>query len=345
MTEYTMNTLSEEGIYLKEDDEKLTFNDIKTSNNQNTIKTSNIKDKNINLIENKNNQIENDNSLSINEKEEKLPPKIIDKIICGSRRRKYPNGIKNMGGYFLTIFLFLFFTIVLTISVNSSKKLLDLSNKTIIIFNTMLVIIWITTIISLIILTDAATSDPGRQRGTPISKNKYLNSKIKSVVNGKKFVLKYCDTCKLIRDVRSFHCKYCGLCVERHDHHCGYLSNCVGIGNYHKFYIFVLTSFIHVLIILCFSAYFMTEYNKQMEKGKVLIMVSMAIVTIYGGIFTIYLFGLFGEHTMQALKNKLTREAIKKKEHPEFDRGYKNNWREAIKNKFPIYDIHNYFQE
>ena len=45
MTEYTMNTLSEEGIYLKEDDEKLTFNDIKTSNNQNTIKTSNIKDK------------------------------------------------------------------------------------------------------------------------------------------------------------------------------------------------------------------------------------------------------------------------------------------------------------
>ena len=339
-----MNTLTDEGKYLKENDAKLSYNDIKNNSNVNTIKIQNGNNNYSNLIENKTSDNNNDSFLSINEKEEILPPKIIDKIICGSRRRKFPRGIRHMGGYFFTVFLFLFFSTVLTLCIKYTKQSsLILSDSTIIYFTVMQIIVWITTIIALISHLDAATSDPGRQRGSTISKKKYLNSKIKSVINGKKLVLKYCDTCKLIRDVRSFHCKECGLCVERHDHHCGYLSNCVGIGNYHKFYFFVLISFIHVFNILCFCCYFLNVYNEQKSKASVWILLGMVVVTIYGGVFSIYLLTLFADHTKNVIKNQLIRELIKKKGHPEFDRGYKKNCREALRNKFPIYDIHSYF--
>ena len=343
MTEYFINTLSDEEQYLKEDEEKFNHNYIKNNINQNTIKISNINNKKINLFGNNMTNNHNYTNLSVNEKNEIIPPKIIDKIICGSRRRKYPKGIKNMIGYFITFFLFIFFTIIFTLSINYTKKFLTHQTKTISICNKMLILIWFTTIISLITLTDAATSDPGRQRGIPISKNKFFNSKIINVVKGKKFILKYCESCKLIRDVRSFHCKKCGLCVERHDHHCGYLSNCVGAGNYHKFYIFVLVSLIHVFNIFWFMFYIFNKFSEQKIKGNVWNVLCMIYVAVSGGIFSLFLFTLSAEHTTNILKNKLTREVIKRKKHPEFNRGYKNNCREALWNKFPMYDKHNYF--
>lgn len=88
---------------------------------------------------------------------------------------------------------------------------------------------WIFSILSMLTLIDVASASPGRQRGTPIIKTKFDKAKIKKMVGGKGYFLKYCVTCNLIRDVRTFHCASCGLCVEKHDHHCGYVSNCIGI--------------------------------------------------------------------------------------------------------------------
>ena len=35
-------------------------------------------------------------------------------------------------------------------------------------------------------------------------------------INKESFLLKYCSTCKIVRDIRVFHCKICNLCVMRH---------------------------------------------------------------------------------------------------------------------------------
>lgn len=34
--------------------------------------------------------------------------------------------------------------------------------------------------------------------------------------NGKDFLLKYCSTCKIVRELRVFHCSNCNACISRH---------------------------------------------------------------------------------------------------------------------------------
>lgn len=59
-------------------------------------------------------------------------------------------------------------------------------------------------------------SDPGF-----VSKGVLKESEFSDLIpivsyNDKNFLLRYCHSCSLIRDVRMFHCKKCGLCVMRH---------------------------------------------------------------------------------------------------------------------------------
>ena len=143
--------------------------------------------------------------------------KIEDKVICYSRRRKLLKGIFNLKGAMLTLFLFVFFTILMTICLVSSKDIPIMTESVKTSYNYILFFIWVITILSIISLLDAASSDPGRQRGTPVPKNTYDSGKIKKIVGGNKYFLKYCSTCHLIRDVRTFHCDKCGLCIEKHD--------------------------------------------------------------------------------------------------------------------------------
>lgn len=37
-----------------------------------------------------------------------------------------------------------------------------------------------------------------------------------ATISDRNFMLKYCKTCKIVKDVRVFHCKYCNLCIMRH---------------------------------------------------------------------------------------------------------------------------------
>ena len=52
-------------------------------------------------------------------------------------------------------------------------------------------------------------------------------------------LLKYCQTCKIIRPERAFHCHYCGNCVHRFEHHCKWLGICIGGRNYQGFFVFL----------------------------------------------------------------------------------------------------------
>ena len=197
-------------------------------------------------------------------------------------------------------------------------------------YNYFLFFVWVTTILSILSLIDAASADPGRQRGTPIPKNKYDLGNIKKIVGGTKFCLKYCTTCHLIRDVRTFHCDRCGLCVEKHDHHCGYLSNCVGVYNYPKFFLFLIVACIHVTTILisCLHIIF-NNVGGDME-GYSWITIFIGITFMFAGFFEIFTVWMIVQHIVTIVQNRTTREFIKNKEYGIYNKGCKENCKEAL---------------
>ena len=256
--------------------------------------------------------------------------KVEDKIICCSKRRKMPKKKSTLFGVILTFCLFLFFSILMTICIILSKYLLIMTDSIKTQYNYFLFFVWVTTISSILSLIDAASADPGRQRGTPIPKDKYDMGSIKKIVGGNKYFLKYCTTCHLIRDVRTFHCDRCGLCIEKHDHHCGYLSNCVGVYNYKKFFTFVIIAFVHVsfMVFICF--HFLYNFSETPDINYPWLFMFIVIIMIFGGFFTFFLFWMIVQHLMTIVQNRTTREFIKKKEYKVYNRGIINNFNEAL---------------
>lgn len=256
--------------------------------------------------------------------------KVEDKIICCSKRRKIPKNISKLSGYIMTFSLFLVFTILLTICLCFSKRIPKMKDSLKIYYNYLIILLWLSTITSILSLTDAATADPGRQRGTPIPRNKYDLGNIKKIVGGHKYFLKYCSTCNLIRDVRTFHCDKCGICIEKHDHHCGYLSNCVGIYNYRKFFTFIIVAFAHVSIAIIICIHFVSNFSGKVDNNYEWIIFFVIIILLIGGIFSFFIFWMIIQHLITIFRNKTTREFIKHKEYKVYDRGCKNNCNEAF---------------
>jgi palmitoyltransferase ZDHHC9/14/18 len=71
-----------------------------------------------------------------------------------------------------------------------------------------------------------------------------------------------CDTCIIVRPLRSTHCGDCDNCVEKFDHHCPWLGNCVGKRNYKYFYSFVVLLNILTLYFIGFSVSHIVIYVK-----------------------------------------------------------------------------------
>ena len=259
--------------------------------------------------------------------------KVKDNIICFSRRRKFPKKLESLTGYLITLSFFIVFTILITICLSSAKNKPNISKSNLkTIYNFIIFFAWITSIIAIISLTDAASADPGRQRGTPVSKTLYDFGKIKKIVGGKKYSLKYCTTCHLIRDIRTFHCNECGMCIEKHDHHCNYLSNCIGIYNYKKFFIFVINACIHVSILFLTSVHyiFFCQNDSEENEGYEWITIFMTLITVFGGFFEIFTIWMLVQHTIIIVQNRTTREFIKNKEYGIYNKGCKENCKEAF---------------
>ena len=75
----------------------------------------------------------------------------------------------------------------------------------------------------------------------------FENKKMYNFIRGRKFKVRYCETCNIFRGPLVSHCKKCDNCVENFDHHCPWLGNCIGKKNYFYFFIFLI--FCNVFII------------------------------------------------------------------------------------------------
>lgn len=68
-----------------------------------------------------------------------------------------------------------------------------------------------------------------------------------------------CLICHAKRPFRCFHCKECSRCVSRFDHHCPWMDNCVGLGNQRLFYLFLLSMFGALAMMLWLSTMSLLE--------------------------------------------------------------------------------------
>jgi len=73
------------------------------------------------------------------------------------------------------------------------------------------------------------------------------NKKMYYFIRGRKFKVRFCQTCNIFRGPSVSHCKKCDNCVENFDHHCPWLGNCIGKKNYFYFFIFLI--FCNIFII------------------------------------------------------------------------------------------------
>ncbi len=65
-------------------------------------------------------------------------------------------------------------------------------------------------------LWDVSTTIPGYiQRGN-LTREEYLRNDNKVKIKNEEIQLKYCETCMIIRPLRSFHCSVCDCCVKIH---------------------------------------------------------------------------------------------------------------------------------
>ena len=268
----------------------------------------------------------NEKTTTNNEYLKKVEPK---EICCYKRRIKYPKDVGSFIGFSITSSYFIIFSILVTICLQKTKIAYSITDNLQKTYDILILVLWSLFLMNILLLIDVFSSDPGMQRGTPIPKDKYINGRIKKVIRGKKYFLKYCDTCHLIRDIRTFHCKICEICVEKHDHHCFKVSNCIGVYNYKKFYIFLNSSLIYLFYVfgICLHYLYYNNGKKTTEGWIFLLMILIIICDIF---FLLIVFSLNIQHIDVITSNRTTRETIKNKKYKVFDRGLEENCEETF---------------
>lgn len=92
-------------------------------------------------------------------------------------------------------------------------------------------------------------------KDVPLKNASDKTKEYKIVQNGFFIKYKFCNTCFVIRPMRSHHCYDCNNCVEKFDHHCPWLGTCVGRRNYKYFFWFLFCVNVLILYIISFSSY------------------------------------------------------------------------------------------
>lgn len=157
---------------------------------------------------------------------------------------------------------------------------------------------------------------------------------------------KICETCNLIRPLRSTHCNKCNNCILRFDHHCPWIGTCVGNRNYPIFYFFIfflnifqvftlVISVIHIVLKIkkCLNDEQLKRDNDNNRTTVIQIGFCDSIVSLYIFIYVcitmIFTTELVIYHTRLILNNITTKEDFKLFFQNPFGNPYK---RETCKN-------------
>lgn len=74
----------------------------------------------------------------------------------------------------------------------------------------------ITLAASIYFLFDVSTTNPGILEKGTMTNEEFMTEERKVIVNDVEIILKYCETCRIVREPRSFHCNICGNCIQKH---------------------------------------------------------------------------------------------------------------------------------
>ena len=141
---------------------------------------------------------------------------------------------------------------------------------------------------------------------------------------------KICDTCFIVRPLRSTHCRICDNCISRLDHHCPWIGTCVGKRNYPYFFFFVVfinisqiftvgVCIAHIIIKILDDKKdkeFKSNYFNGTKSKKNGALVGDVVMSLYIIIFVlltmIFTTGLLFYHIKITKQDMTTKEEIKK---------------------------------
>lgn len=201
-------------------------------------------------------------------------------------------------------------------------------------------------LLSCFFLFTSAMIDPGIMLRGHINDTKKTNDEYKSAsiyIRQLGYIREYkiCETCYLIRPLRSTHCNVCDNCVIRFDHHCPWIGTCVGRRNYPYFFIYLcflnlLQIFTGIMCIVDIimkildnlknkeNLYDNYNNNKIIKLSFSEIIISLYIF-IYICITMIFTTGLLIFHIRMVVNNITTKEELKKFFKNPFGNPYQRN--------------------